>query len=466
MTTTRPSRRAVMAGLGAAVAAPSLLPTSAPAAAPAHELTAAPAKASLMGPGKTAAEVWAYDGTVPGPILRLRQGEEVLVRVRNALPEPTAVHWHGLRIANAMDGVPHLTQHPIEPGADLEYRFTPPDAGTFWYHPHERSFEQVPRGLYGALIVEEAQPPTVDHDLVLAISDWRLTSDGALIEGFGSRHDQAHAGRLGNTITVNGSPFFELPVRRNDRIRLRLINACSARVLKLRLEKAFPKLVAIDGQPVGPTTTYEEALTLGPANRADLMLDITGEAGGEIPITDIGGERTVLGALRIATGEPRRPSPLVAPIALEPNRLAVPSRDGALHVPLVMTGGAANEADMAALTGSGPVWAFNGVSGMQEAPLFSVTRGRSVVIVMENRTAWPHAMHLHGHHFRVLSRSGVAEEADTPPRPYWWDTFLIQPGEVDEIAFVADNPGKWMLHCHMLDHQLGGMDTWFEVREA
>ena len=427
-------------------------------------LIAQAGKARLLGEGKGTTDIWGFGGTAPGPILRVRQGEELAVAFTNKLSQASAVHWHGIRNVNAMDGVPGLTQPVVEPGGSFAYRFTPPDAGTFWYHPHERSFEQVPRGLTGALIVEEREPPKVDQDIVLLINDWRLDGEGRMLEGFGSRHDQAHAGRLGNHLTVNGKPFADLPAKLNERLRLRLINACSARILNLLLEGAAPKLIAVDGQPVGPTTSYGEALRLGPGNRVDLILDVIGKPGGRMALAEVSGERMELAAVEVHRTETARGEPLVAPIALTPNALSLPVREGALTVPLVMTGGAANEHDMSVLAGSGPLWQFNGVAGMTgmagmgEHPMFRVARGRTVLVRFENRTAWPHAMHVHGHHFRLLERiNGPA------PQPFWWDTLLVQRGETALVGFVADNPGKWMLHCHMLDHQAAGMDGWFEV---
>jgi len=422
-------------------------------------LTARAGSARLLGQDKPATQIWGFEGAAPGPVLRVRQGEELAISFANQLPQASAIHWHGIRNDNRMDGVPGLTQAAVEPGGKFSYRFTPPDAGTFWYHPHEHSFEQVPRGLTGALIVEEREPPRTDQDLVLLINDWRLDGAGQMMEGFGSRHDQVHAGRLGNHLTVNGQPFAPIPVRINERVRLRLINACSARVLKLLLEGAAPKLIAVDGQPVGPTTNYGEVLTLGPGNRVDLILDVVGEPGGQIALAETSGERLELGVLQIHPTEQARMEPLIAPVALKPNTLSMPDRDGALTVPLVMTGGAASETDTSVMMGSGPVWQFNGTAGMMMGqPLFRAARGRTAMVRFENHTAWPHAMHVHGHHFRLLERTG-----GPAPQPFWWDTLLVQPGETSVIGFVADNPGKWMLHCHMLDHQASGMDSWFEV---
>jgi FtsP/CotA-like multicopper oxidase with cupredoxin domain len=429
---------------------------------PAHALPlvldAAPGTAQLLAAGKPATAIWGFNGGTPGPVLRVRQGDRVKARLVNRLPQPTTIHWHGIRIANAMDGVPHMTQHAVEPGQSFDYDFVAPDAGTYWYHPHERSYEQVARGLFGVLVVEEKDPPQVDQDLVVLINDWRLSSDGSFNEKtLGSAHDRAHAGRLGNTITINGRHQGSFPVRPNERVRVRLVNASSARVLRLRLEQATARLIAIDGQPIPPTATYGDALVLAPGNRADLMLDVVAAAGSVLPLTEVTGKRLELARFEIA-GEPVRSAPLVAPIELAPNPVAQPAMANARTVDLVMTGGAMSEMDMNPAYASGPVWFFNGVPGMQEQPLFSARRGETIAVRMLNDTAWPHAMHFHGHHFRIISRSG-----DTKLDPYLWDTVLMEKGEEMVVALSADNPGKWMIHCHMLDHQAAGMDTWFEV---
>lgn len=170
-----------------------------------HELKliAKPATVAI-GSNKRATDVWSYSDLVPGPEIRVRQGDRLRVVVENKLPEETTVHWHGIRLQNAMDGVPHVTQHPIQPGAQFTYEFECPDAGTYWYHPHVRSFEQVARGLFGVLIVEEKSPLLVDREQTLVLSDWRLRSDGSVVEDFGHLHDLTHAGRIGNVVTVNG----------------------------------------------------------------------------------------------------------------------------------------------------------------------------------------------------------------------------------------------------------------------
>ena len=171
-----------------------------------YTLRAATTKRALVGAGYPDTAVWAYNGIVPGPVLRVRQGERLAVTAVNDLAEETSIHWHGLRIPNAMDGVPHVTQPPIAArGGRFEYAFVCPDAGTFWYHPHARGHVQVEMGLHGALIVEEREPIPVDRDVLWVLDDWRLARDGGVVRDFGSMFDSSHAGRIGNTVTINGT---------------------------------------------------------------------------------------------------------------------------------------------------------------------------------------------------------------------------------------------------------------------
>jgi FtsP/CotA-like multicopper oxidase with cupredoxin domain len=179
--------------------------------------------------------VWAYNAIVPGPEIRVRQGERARVVVENRLAEETTVHFHGIRLPNAMDGVPHLTQPPIAPGGTFTYELPVPDAGTYWYHPHVNSAVQLGRGLSGPFIVEEREPIPVDRDVVWMLSDWRLLPNAQIRGDFGNLHDMAHNGRIGETVTINGRVPDTFVVRGGERIRLRLINAANARVFALKL---------------------------------------------------------------------------------------------------------------------------------------------------------------------------------------------------------------------------------------
>src|SRR5712691_10327616 len=196
---------------------------------------------------------WRYDGTAPGPTLRFKRGEELRIRLVNELPEPTTIHWHGVRLPNAMDGVPDLTQPPVAPGASFDYVFRPPDAGTFWYHAYASG--QVDRGLCGALIVDEASPVKVDTDVVLVFG-----MPGA-------------SGGTAPFVLVNGSVRPDIPVKAGERARLRLINATSARGFSLRIERHLPWVMAIDGQPAEPFVARDGRIALGPGSRVDLFVD-------------------------------------------------------------------------------------------------------------------------------------------------------------------------------------------------
>lgn len=426
-------------------------------------LEAKPGKARLLDTIKSQTSIWGFDGTVPGPVIRAKQGGEVWVRLKNSLPQPTTIHWHGIRIDNAMDGVAGLTQEPVPPGETFDYRFAVPDAGTFWYHPHNLSWEQVARGLYGTLIVEEPDAPDVDRDIIVVADDWRLGEDGAIDEkSFGSIGERAHAGRLGNILSINGKPTGEFPVRSGERIRLRLINTCNSRILKLRFEELTPQVIALDGQPVAPYELEHGLVTIAPAQRVDLLIDMIGAPGATQAITEVSQSRLVAATLNYSQQPPlpARTSQLMLP----ENGLKQPIIASARKVDLIMTGGAMGQADKITYKGKsydlrqiarehGLVWAFNGNAGMPEAPLFSAKLGESIAVRMVNDTRWPHAMHFHGHHFREA-------EANAP----WRDTLLMDADETRTVYLAADNPGKWMIHCHMLEHQAGGMATWFEVK--
>jgi len=467
-------------GATAATAAGLLLPTvhsrqAQAGSASEFALQAAPGILRLVPEPYGETPVWCYDGRVPGPEIRVRQGDRLRVSVRNNLAEETTVHWHGLRVPNAMDGVPHLTQAPIAPGETFLYEFDAVDAGTFWYHPHQRSFEQVGRGLYGPLIVEEVTAPAVDRDLTWVLDDWRLDAGAAITDDFGGFHDMSHAGRLGNTVTINGRVAETVGVRSGERIRLRLINAANARIFALDFEGHAPQVIALDGQPVTPHPPEGGLVVLGPAMRADLILDMGGAPGARASVVDraYGDDAYRLVDLAYDT-EPLRAAPPDTPIALPPNPLPEPEVATAQRHEVTFTGGmmgAMVERQMGLAEGSGMggmmgggmmgmrhdgrgIWFVNGVAaeGHILDPFLRLARDRSHVIAMTNATAFHHPIHLHGHSFRVLSRNG----APTAHRE-WQDTVLMAPRERVEIAFVADNPGDWMFHCHILEHQAGGM---------
>jgi FtsP/CotA-like multicopper oxidase with cupredoxin domain len=467
------SRRSFLAASGGGVACAALM-TARPVRAdlPAdYRLVARPGRAPLVGAPYPETMVWSYNGTVPGPEIRVRQGERLRVVVENRLGEETTVHWHGLRVPNPMDGVPHLTQPPIAPGEKFVYEFDVPDAGTYWYHPHQRSFEQVGRGLYGPLIVEEREPIQVDREVTWVLDDWRLERDAQISGGFGNFMDVSHGGRLGNTVTVNGRILDAFAVRAGERLRLRLINAANARLFALELEGHRPTVVALDGHPVEPHEPREGRVVLGPAMRADLVVDMSGRPGERFTVADTFYRGREYRLLDLVYGKepPLREQPLDAPVRLAANTMPEPDLAtaerhqvtfGGGMMGMMMAGGMMGGGMMGdmmrgmtgMMTGRG-VWTVNGVSatGHTPKPFLTLRRNDSYILAMHNNTFFQHGIHLHGHSFRVIAR-------DDRPTRYreWQDTVLMAADERVEIAFVADNPGDWMIHCHMLEHQASG----------
>lgn len=410
--------------------------------------------------------VWGFEGMAPGPEIRLLQGARVQKRLVNDLPDATSTHWHGIRIDNAMDGVAGLTQKPTAPGASFEYDFVAPDTGTYWYHAHNRSFEQVARGLHGALVVEEPEPLDIDHEEVLILDDWRIDPDTAQIaDTFGAMHDISHAGRLGNYITTNGTNAFSRSVKRHERLRLRLINAANARIFQLALDGLDGWIVAEDGMPLAAPKRIEGPFLLAPAQRVDLIVDVIAETGATGHIVQIDRDEGFSRAAFEVSGQSARVQ-RDTPKPLPPNPHAMPDLAQAKKIDLLMEGGAmggmrgammgGRMSSMREVVQSGNFWAFNGsVGGMDSPSLAVLSKGETVRLKITNDTAFPHAMHLHGMHFYEIAPDGALGA--------FRDTTLLDRGEAREIAFVADNPGKWLLHCHMLSHAAAGMMTWIDV---
>jgi FtsP/CotA-like multicopper oxidase with cupredoxin domain len=350
--------------------------------------------------------------SAPGPVLEVKRRGEVLVRFVNELPEPTALHWHGVRLINAMDGAPPLTQRAVGPDESFDYRFIAPDAGTFWYHPPR----PAPRGLYGMLIVREILPPDVDHDVTLIFDVQRRAGDVTAFD-----------------FMVNGVPSSDIRARPNERLRLRLLNASAEALVVLRMERLQVEVRAIDGQPAQPFTAQAGRLLLGPGNRADVFVDCTIPAGQSAPISVEGpGTGTELARI-VCDGDAARPAPRDAQAALPANGL--PER-------IELRG---------AVRFDGVV---DRVGPRNDRPLFTAKRGRTVVVGVSNPTPASRSIHLHGHSFRVL------DELDDGWTPYWLDTLPLAPQKTAHIAFIADNPGKWLLEG--LDRQTE-TDAWFEV---
>ena len=410
-------------------------------AKPTIRLRAEPVTARIRPEADGPARMFGFNGSTPGPEIRLRQDDRLSVTFENGLDRSSTIHWHGIHVHNPMDGVPDLTQAVVVPGGTFDYAFTSPYAGTYWYHSHDRSWEQVARGLYGPLIVEERNPPEVNHDITVILDDWRLTETGELQGGFGNQHDFSHDRRLGNYARALPSRD---TVRRGDRVRLRLINAATARIFPVRIVGGTGKVVAHDGMPLGEPAPLGDLL-LAPAQRTDLILDVTGAVSFVLP-----GRRGPyeLGSISVEGSNPAPPDTPIAP--LPPASIPKPDRKRATGLTLAMQGGA-----MGGRHGGRDIWAFNGHSGLPDGPWHRFARGETARITLKNDTVFPHGIHLHGHHFYEVRDDGSPGD--------YRDTTLVMPRQSRDILCVFDNPGKWLLHCHTLGHQASGMKTWVEV---
>ena len=419
-------------------------------------------------PSVPTSTLWTYNGLSPGQEIRVKQGERVKVRFTNKLPEPTSIHWHGIRISNDMDGVSGLTQEAVAPNATFEYDFIAPDAGTYWYHAHNKSWNQVARGLYGALIVEENETTyEPKNDITLIVDDWRLRQNGTLdTDSLGELVDWTHGGRLGNYITINGEYLPSINLKTGQTYRLRFINVANARVLAIDPNRFDGSVIAYDGQPLpNPTKLEYEPLLIGPSQRVDIQ--VTPQQEGDYLIEELSGD-TPFEFAKITIQKDTDNVP--KPILLKTNRLPEPDLDNAKFITLNMTGGAMGSIGDVVYNGkpmqisdfrpTKQAWAFNGVANLAAKPFFDAKLGQTVVVEVTNSTAFLHAMHVHGHHFRVIERSDSTVDEGAP----WRDTFMIGQEQTTKIAFVADNPGKWLFHCHMLEHAAAGMNTWFKVQ--
>jgi FtsP/CotA-like multicopper oxidase with cupredoxin domain len=427
------------------------LPAEAPPTASVRdfEIVAQPTRIPLLD-GRSI-DVWAYGGTVPGPTLRVRSGEGLRVRLVNRLPQETTIHWHGVRVPNAMDGVPGVTQPPVRPGETFTYEFTPKDSGTYWFHSHHRSSEQVERGLYGVLIVEDADPLPWSQDVVWVIDDWLVTAAGEIDAKFNTRRDLAFDGRWGNVMTVNGQTGSELAVDPGDRIRLRLLNPANGRVFRLDLGGLEARAIAVDG-PYASAPFDPREFELAPGNRLDL--DVTIRAADR-------GKRFIVSDVFTSTPQPlatvvvRDVAPVPTPEFASPARARVPRWDGGEREPVAL------EYALDTRRGGefGIEWTLNGEAfPARPAPL---PLGKFSRLRFVNHSARLHPMHLHGQFFRLLARNGKRVEEG-----HWRDTVLVHAEETVDVGLVALDPGTWMMHCHVLEHAEAGMMALVQVGEA
>lgn len=395
--------------------------------------------------------VWTYNGTLPGPLLRLRAGDRLLVHFRNELPEPTSVHWHGVQVPNAMDGAPPHTQDPVLPGEQFDYDFVVPDPGLFWYHPHLSSAAQLGYGLYGALLVDpkEPEPEGLGDEVVLVLSDMAIDPEtGAHIPPDQSGDIATLFGREGNVLLVNGRQQPTLRARNGLRQRWRIVNTAKSRYFQLSLPgHVFERIGGDTGLLAEPETS--EKLVVLPGSRADVVVHLTGADG---DIATLVWEPFDRGW---GTFEFRPPEPLLD-VAIEGSPVeppAMPALGGhtdqlviadAVPVQIRLTQGMDRGGNLVLGVDGAPFW--------ESEPLMARV-GETQIWTITNEMAWAHPIHLHGFFFQEL------DETFAPVEPLEWrDTSHVpQYGTTRFAVRYDDRPGMWMFHCHILDHSDAGM---------
>ncbi len=420
-----------------------------------------PGKLRLASPPAPETEVWTINGAVPGPVLRVKQGDDVFARLINNLNQPTALHWQGVRIANAMDGVAGLTQAPVAPGERMDIRFIAPDAGTYWYRPSAfpHAAEQKARGIYGVLIVDGPDDPPVDQEFLAIIDDWRLDDEAQLQPPLLGAPDVTGNGRIGPLVTVNSQAIPQVVTARpGARLRLRILNACSARLMGLGFEGLRPLVVGIDGQSCEPFEPARLTLPSGPGSRFDVIVDLPPDSAAEpalllrsngLPGDASEGPARKLISFKLAGA----PMPARQPVLSKQNPVLPPviKLQNARRLDLTI-----QKSDSADLR---KTWTFNGIAshGADATALFKARRGQPVTLGFINKTRVDHTVHVHGHALRVLHL------LDDGWEPYWRDSVIVPAGATVRVAFLADNPGKWLIESTILDHAMSGLAAWFEV---
>jgi FtsP/CotA-like multicopper oxidase with cupredoxin domain len=426
------------------------------------------AGASRVDLGGVVAETWSYDGSVPGKVLRAKAGQVVQVQVRNELPVETSVHWHGIRLHNAADGVPGLTQDPIASGAEYTYTFRAPDPGTYFFHPH--SGVQIDRGLYAPLIVDDpAEPGGYDQEWILVLDDWTdgvgkspddilaaFKAEGGTVSQ-GMNHDMSGMDGTGGSplgdvgdiayphYLINGripAAPHTLTAKPGQRARIRIINAAADTLFRVALGGHTLTVTHTDGYPVQPHPTT--ALYLGQGERVDVLVSLSD---GVFPLVAAAEGKQGQGLILIRTGSGAVPGATVRPGELDTDPL--------LLTALMSTEAARlpqrepDQVEQVTLNGQMKpyAWGMNGTTFGSDTPI-ATSAGRRLRLQMTNMSMMVHPMHIHGHTWSLPGNGGLRK-----------DTVLVLPMQTVTADLEADNPGRWAYHCHNIYHAEIGMMT-------
>ncbi|OXS54961.1 copper oxidase [Cohnella sp. CIP 111063] len=443
-----------------------------------------------IAPGKTL-PVWTFNNSVPGPELRVKQGDTVKINLRNELPDPVTIHWHGVPVPNEMDGIPGVTQNAVQPGESFTYQFQATVPGTYWYHSHQDGVNQLDRGLYGSFIVEGDDVQKVDRDYTLLLDEWMSSgmdmSQGASsdmdmdmsgmdhsgmdmgdsnmdmedsnMDMGGMEMDMAHDMSMYDLYTINGKSgdlVKPLVVKEGEKVRIRLVNA-GYLSHQIHLHGHDFKITATDGQPLNnPGVVTDNVVTLAPGERYDLEFEATNP--GKWLIEDHGDNNAVKGmkAWIAYEGSTEQTDKANEKEMLGSVDLTSYGQLGKASLSLDQSYTMEYTMNLNTESKKGEtVYTINGKTFPETEPL-PVKKGDTVKVRLVNQSkSDDHPMHLHGHFFQVLSKNGKPLEGS----PIIKDTINVKPGEEYVIAFIADNEGNWMFHCHDLHHASAGMVT-------
>jgi FtsP/CotA-like multicopper oxidase with cupredoxin domain len=396
-------------------------------------------------------EAWTYDGGLPGPLIRTRVGDRLIVHFSNSLPQPTTVHWHGLRVPIQMDGVPGASQPEVQTGGTFTYDFTIPDAGLYWYHPHVMSAAQVGFGLYGALIVDDpAEQIGVADEVVLVLSDIAADAKGRLEPPDSGGQAGMVFGREGNHVLVNGRTDRRLVARSGAPQRWRIVNAAKSRYFYLDLEgQSFRQIGGDGGLMEHPVDS--DAVLVATGERVDLLVAPRGAPGSELMLRSLLYNRGY-GSVEyrempdlLRVGIASLPAAPAAPLPSPRRTIERLSTDGATEVRLDLTLNGSP-------SGIGAEWRINGFPAWRAKPLLAKP-GETQIWTLSNKSDWSHPFHLHGFFFQAIDEKGE------PVRPLVWKDTIDVPLK-DTRRFIVkfdDREGDWMFHCHILDHADGGL---------
>jgi FtsP/CotA-like multicopper oxidase with cupredoxin domain len=402
-----------------------------------------------IGPG-IRTDAWTYNGGIPGPLIRIRKGDRLIVHFTNHLPSPTTVHWHGIRVPIQMDGVPDVSQPAVETNGSFTYDFIVPDAGLYWYHPHVMSAAQVGFGLSGALLVEDPdEQVNVPDETVLVLSDIGIDNRGQLDSPDSGGSTGMAFGREGAYVLVNGRVRPRMLARSGAPMRWRIVNTAKSRFFQIDLDGQKMTRIGGDGGLMSrPVTT--DTLVIAPGERADIILAPTLKPGTELEVLSFPfnrgyGSTEYRSVENLITLAIDKQPPLTGWSLTAPSREIAPlSTAGATPVNIEFT--------LAQRSNGAFEYGINGIPFATNHPI-TASPGETQVWTIKNSTKWSHPFHLHGFFFQVLDDKGnVVEPVE------WKDTVNVPLEQTLRVVVKYDDRrGSWMFHCHILDHADGGL---------